>query len=100
MQVEIVLEVTTHPPQPVGHAVVEVALLGGMGRIETAANEIRKIDLLRIGAARSVAREADPQVEIGGEGRLRDIDARELVEEDAGVDDLLAPREPRLAEID
>jgi len=101
MQIEIVFEIAAHAPQPVGRAVVEVALLGGLAGIETTAQQIGKIEVGRIGGAGAGAPgEANPQIKIGREGRLRDVDSRHLVEVHAGIDDLLPPRETAVAEVE
>src|SRR6516164_5568234 len=56
--------------------------------IEGAAHEVGNVDLGRVGGARAgVACKTHPQIEISREGGLRDVDPRDLVEVDAGVDD-------------
>src|SRR5215469_11560924 len=100
VQVEIVPEVPTHVPEAVSGAVVEVAFLGRPLGIEVAPHQVRKINVGRIGRARvSAADEADPEIKVGREGGLVDVDARDFVQKDAAVDDLLAPRVTTRAEV-
>ena len=92
MQVEIVFEIAAHFPQTVNRPVAQLALGCGLVGIEAAAREGRELDVGRVrwvGAA--VPRISHPQIKIGREGRLRDVDACDLVEEHAGVDDALQP---------
>ena len=100
VQVEVALEVAVQAPQAIGHAIVEVALGNGLCRIEAAAHQVGKFDLGGIRAARDAAGVADPDIDVGGHERLRDIHARDLVEIDAGVDHLLAPRVLARADLD
>jgi hypothetical protein len=94
MEIEVVLEIAAHTPQAVGRAVVEVALRGLQFSVGGAAHQVGKIDLRRVGRARArKARETEPEIEVAGEPGLRDVQPRNLVEIDAGVDDPLTARE-------
>jgi hypothetical protein len=84
MQIEVVLEVAAHLPEAIGGAVVEIALRRRARRIEAAAHEIGKVDLGRYrNAAIAAAREPHPEIKIGGERRLCDVEPGDLVE--AGI---------------
>jgi hypothetical protein len=95
VQVEIVLEVPAHVPEPVHGAVVEVSFLGRPLGIEVALHQVGKINVGRIGRARVGAVDvADPELKVGREDGLGDVDARDFVQKDAGVGDPLAARVP------
>src|SRR5262249_61811906 len=68
---DIVLEIAAHAPQPVGGAVVEIALLGRLAGIEAAAQQVGEIQVGRIaGAGAGAVGKANPQVKVGREGGL------------------------------
>jgi hypothetical protein len=91
MQIEIILEIAAHAPQPIGGAVVEVALGDRDFAVGAAANDIRKINFRRIGGAGpGNSAVSQPQIKIRSEARLGDVDARNVVEINARIDNLLA----------